>query len=100
MLLKDVSNNVTGGGLKLNESTLKKLARVLDLFIGDCVRNQFDSKNEGIKTVDLAYMILPLPDQQEKLSNVMQIMVCDARTADRSFAKRDPRFLSVHKILL
>jgi len=98
MLLCDVSNNVTAGGLKLNESTLKKLERVMDLYVDDCVRNQFDSKNEGIKTVDLAYRILPLPDQQEKISNAMKIMACDARTSDVSFGKRDPRILSFHKV--
>jgi len=99
VLLRDVSNNVTAGGLQLNDSTLEKLARVLDLFIGDCVRNQFDSGNEGISTVELAYRILPLPDQPEKISNVMQIIACDAKTSDVSLGKRDPRFLNCPKML-
>jgi len=43
--------------------------------------------------------ILPLADQQEKISNVMQSMACDARTSDRSFEKRDPRFLTFEKSL-
>jgi len=99
MLLCDVSNNVTAGGLKLNDSTLKKLKRVVDLYVDDCVRNQFDSENNGIKTVNLAYRILRLPDQPEKLSNVVEILARDAKTSDVSFGKRDPRLLSYQKIL-
>jgi len=98
MLLRDVSNKVTAGRLKLNDSTLENLERVLQLFIGDCVRNQFDSGNEGIYTVELAYRILSLPDQQEKISNVMQILACDARTSDVSFEKRAPLSLTLHKV--